>query len=542
MTSITGKNRSARGGIGALTALGLALFTQVGGIGTATTASAASAPVCGPAGGAANFNGDSYRDLAIGARGDDGGKGAVTVMMGDGDATGKLSASNPDNQRWTLDTAGVAGKGQAGAGFGWVVAVGDFNGDHRDDLAAGAPLMDIGTAKDAGQVSVLLGTEKGLTATGSKVFDQNTVSVPDTAETGDEFGHTLAAGDFNGDGYDDLAIGVPGENNNGGAVEVLYGSPNGLTTTGSELWSQATAGVTDFQEAGDLFGWSLATGRFDADGYTDLMVGVPEEDGVATDEGAILELRGSNGGLTATGNQEWTETTTGVPGDPEKGDWLGWSLAAGNFNGDAYCDIAAGLPGESVGTVIAAGAVDVLYSGPGGPATASGPANQIWDRDSTGVDDVPRDGAQFGYSLAADDLNHDGSADLAIGAPGDTISGHFRAGSVTTLYGFGASGLNALLTPHDQEFIQGTSGVVDKAEGGDEFGNSLAFGNFDDFLSDDLAIGVPGEDSGAGATAVIYGSSNKLDPTANLAGNDIFKRKNVFGPGAAGDRFGEALG
>jgi len=122
------------------------VFTQVGTIGAATTASAGTAPVCGPSGGAANFNGDSYRDLAIGARGDGGGKGAVTIMMGDGDASGKLSATNPDNQRWTLDTAGVAGSGQAGAGFGWAVAAGDFNGDHRDDLAVGAPLMDIGTS------------------------------------------------------------------------------------------------------------------------------------------------------------------------------------------------------------------------------------------------------------------------------------------------------------------------------------------------------------------------------------------------------------
>jgi FG-GAP repeat protein len=273
------------------------------------------------------------------------------------------------------------------------------------------------------------------------------------------------------------------------------------------------------------------------------MVGVPQEDGVATDEGEIEMLRGSKAGLTATGSTFWTETTAGVPGDPEKGDWLGWSLAAGDFNGDAHCDIAAGMPGESVGTVIAAGAVDVLYSGPNGPDPVNGPTKpEIWDRDSLGVDDAPRAGAQFGYSLAADDLNHDKSADLAIGAPMDTISGDLFAGSVTTLYGFGAAGLDAQLTPHDQEWIQGTNGVKDKPEAADEFGYSLTFGNFDDFLSDDLAIGVPGEDSGAGALAVIYGSTNKLDPTANLAGNEIFKRKKVFGPGAAGDRFGEALG
>jgi len=137
MTRITGETRSARPWIGGLAALGLALCAQVGTVGTATTAFAATAPVCGPSGGAADFNKDFYTDLAIGARGDDGGKGAVTIMAGQG---GGLSASNPDNQRWTLDTAGVAGKGQAGAGFGWTVATGDFNGDGYDDVAAGAPL------------------------------------------------------------------------------------------------------------------------------------------------------------------------------------------------------------------------------------------------------------------------------------------------------------------------------------------------------------------------------------------------------------------
>src|SRR5215472_1180287 len=91
MTRITGETRSARPWIGGLAALGLALCAQVGTVGTATTASAATAPVCGPSGGAADFNKDFYTDLAIGARGDDGGKGAVTIMAGQG---GGLSESN----------------------------------------------------------------------------------------------------------------------------------------------------------------------------------------------------------------------------------------------------------------------------------------------------------------------------------------------------------------------------------------------------------------------------------------------------------------
>jgi hypothetical protein len=270
------------------------------------------------------------------------------------------------------------------------------------------------------------------------------------------------------------------------------------------------------------------------------MVGIPEYDDTATDEGAIKMLPGSSSGLTGITGHLWTEGTTGVPGDPEKDDWLGWSLAAGNFNGDDHCDIGAGLPGESVGTVIAAGAVDVLYSGPDGPQT-SDPSPQLWDRVTKGVTGgVPQAGAQFGYSLAADDLNHDGLADLAIGAPMDTISGQLFAGSVNTLYGYNFAGLSTTGTA-DQEWTQDTAtNHIYKPKAADEFGYSPAFGNFDDFLSDDLAIGVPGKDSGAGALTVVYGSSKKLDPTAG--GNQLFKRKNVFGPGQAGDRFGEALG
>ena len=404
-------------------------------------------------------------------------------------------------------------------------------------------MMDIGTAQDAGEVIQLLGSPSGLTATGSKVFEQNTSAVPDTAETGDKFGSALAAGDFNGDGYDDLAIGVPGENDNGGVIEVLYGSSIGLITTGSQLWRQGASGVTDFQEKGDQFGSSLATGRFDSDNYTDLIVGVPWEDGAATDEGAILMLRGANSGLTSTGNKEWTETTKGVPGDPEKGDNLGYSVAAGDFNDDGHCDIAAGMPGESVGTILVAGAVDVLYSGPNGPDPANGPTKpQIWYRGHNGVDDAPREDAQFGYSLAADDLNHDAAADLAIGAPSDDIPRHPGAGSVTVLYGHrGAPGLNALDTPTDQEWTQATATNNDvKPTVGEDFGWSLAFGNFDLSKSDDLAIGSPYM-TGGGALTVIHGSDTELGPTTN-GGYQFFKRTDVFGPGGPYDLFGAALG
>ena len=70
----------------------------------------------------------------------------------------------------------------------------------------------------------------------------------------DEFGSSLASGDFNGDGFDDLAIGVIGEDNFAGAVAVIFGSERGLTANGNESWDQNDSGVADSKEDNDEFG------------------------------------------------------------------------------------------------------------------------------------------------------------------------------------------------------------------------------------------------------------------------------------------------
>src|SRR4051794_4697788 len=116
----------------------------------------------------------------------------------------------------------------------------DFNHDGFDDLAVGVPGEDIGTVADAGAVNVIYGgggisvlNPGGLKSAGNRVFSQDTPGVEGVAEKGDRFGSALAWGDFNHDGFDDLAVGVPGEDIgtvvNAGAVNVLFGSASGLT-------------------------------------------------------------------------------------------------------------------------------------------------------------------------------------------------------------------------------------------------------------------------------------------------------------------------
>jgi hypothetical protein len=130
----------------------------------------------------------------------------------------------------------------------------DFNHDGFADLAIGAP----GENDVAGAVTVLYGAGAGLPGTGAQVFFQ----VGSRAEAGDRFGSALAAGDFNGDGFADLAAGASGENvgsvPDAGTVSVLYGSAGGLTTSGGRLFTQ----VGSAAETDDEFGFALAAGDF----------------------------------------------------------------------------------------------------------------------------------------------------------------------------------------------------------------------------------------------------------------------------------------
>jgi hypothetical protein len=179
----------------------------------------------------------------------------------------------------------------------------DFDNDGFADLAVGVPGESVGSEFTIGAVNVLYGTGGGLRGTGAQAFFQ----VGGVVEDGDQFGSALAAGDFNHDGFDDLAVGAPFEDvggaSNAGAVSVLYGSGSGLTTSGGRLFTQVAGTV----EAGDLFGFALAAGDFNNNGFADLAAGAPwERVGSLGQAGAVSVIPGSASGLTATGGQLFT--------------------------------------------------------------------------------------------------------------------------------------------------------------------------------------------------------------------------------------------
>lgn len=288
----------------------------------------------------------------------------------------------------------------------------------------------------------------------------------------------LAAGNFRVNStVADLVVGVPDEYSGSGSVYIIGGSPSGLGDAGVQILSQNTAGVGGSAEAGDQFGRALATGDFDADLRDDLAVGVPFEDltnNSQADAGAVQVFFGNIfGGNDFVDAHDVFITQTDLPSlgsSVEAGDRFGWALAVGRFDSDGFDDLAIGVPGEDIGSIVDAGVVDVLYGSLTGPSFTR---VQTWHQDVTGITDFAEAGDQFGYALSAWNYGKDSRSDLAIGVPFEGINGQEDAGAVHVIYG-SPGGLTSTGDQFWHQDVPGTQdGVKDTAQPGDRFGQAL---------------------------------------------------------------------
>jgi len=465
----------------------------------------------GQAAAAGDFNGDGYDDLVMGGPNWSSdlnpGPGAVYMLYGGSGDWSLIECLTPGD----LGSITV----EDGARFGSALAVGDFDDDGYDDLAIGLPLRTVNSRSFAGQVIVLYGSPQNLDLQNPQPLTQ--VPLPGTPEQGDQFGFSLAAGDLSADGVDDLAIGVPfegvqgkfGEQENAGAVNVLYGVLNqGLTTSGSQLIQQDSPGVGLNANEDEYFGYSLAIGQLTGNSFTDLAVGTPREIVFGPGaKGAVIIFPGAVGGLDPVAGTEavWSQESPGILGTAQVGDEFGSALAVGNFDGDLWPDLAIGVPGESELGASQSGAVQILYSNAVG-LTDGG--NQFIVESTFDPDVDPFD--RLGTALAAGDFNADGVDDLAIGAPFDDSLGPMDTGEVDVLYGTSTG----LTITGGQVFNMIFFGTLEVA---DFFGAALATGHFfnQNQSSDDLAIGIPGRDgpggSADGAAVVLRSQSLFMD-------------------------------
>ena len=347
-----------------------------------------------------DFDDDGHDDLAVGANADSvggaDGAGSIQVFYG---FAGGLSTSN--DEIWHRAKQGVKGTAALGDQFGASLAAGDFDGDGYDDVAIGAPFDDIGGFADAGSVSVLYGSSDGVTGAGDDLYHRNSSGVKASPFHDDWFGHAVAAGDFDGDGYDDLAVSVPFDDPVGmsgaGSVQVLLGGPNGVKTGGDKVWHRAKKGIKGVPGAGDMFGWSLTTGRFDSGGTEDLAVGVISDEVGGMSAGSVHVIYGGGNGLTNAGDQIWHQGRKGVKGANEDTERFGSSVSAGDFNDNGEDDLLIGVPGEGVGAILGAGRVSVIYGKNQGLDAAG---DQSWSQDSPGIRGVPENFDQMGQAVS----------------------------------------------------------------------------------------------------------------------------------------------
>jgi hypothetical protein len=425
--------------------------------------------------------------------------------------------------------------------FGGAMAVGDFDGDGVDDLAIGAP------GPGTNEVVLFRGTAAGLDAGAWP---------PLAPAVGDSyFGDALAAGDFDGDGRDELAVGAPLYDNvvslvpieNSGRVFVYDLSGGVWSQVGS--FSQAGPDLEDSAETGDRFGDTLVAADFGDDGFDDLAIGVPNDSiaGVAT-AGLVHVLYGGPAGLSAVGSQIWHRSGGGVIGVASAAK-LGSALASGDFDGDGVGDLAIGAPSVAAdGTT--AGEVVVLY-GVDDFGLASTDQQAIAPSDYAAA----QNGMGFGAALAAGDLNWtplceslgNCADDLAIGARSEDVNWQEQlidsAGAVYIAYGSqNGNGLDEVVAERfDASKLDPDSATP--PETNDFFGSVLAIGQLDGRRGDDLAIGTPNEAFGTAAAAgvahLLFAGSS---PFSNGAHQFLYARSGYASfPVTAGNRFGSTL-
>ena len=346
-----------------------------------------------------DLDGDGYSDLVIGDPGatDEGwGSGDVRVLYG---SSAGLAATR--TQRWSLGSPGLPGRADVGDGFGEALAVGNFGQGGQDDLAIGAP-----GRKAAGAAVVLFGGDEGLAATHAQVWSQDSSGIPGRSATHDDFGRSLAAGDFDGGGYDELVVGAPYDTVAGlegaGSLYVLHGGDDGLTARGVQHWMAGRGGLLGETTGTGGFGAVFAVGSFTESGHLDLAVGRPAWDSIDTGgAGAVHVLYGSARGLSARGNQLWTQYELGtrqVAGDdvPEDSPQFGASLAVADFGRGPADDLVVGVP-EANTAGFSAGAVHIIYGTPTGLRSVhSREISQV----TPGIKGYDSDEARFGAAVA----------------------------------------------------------------------------------------------------------------------------------------------
>lgn len=460
----------------------------------------------------------------------------------------------------------------------WVASAGDINGDGFEDIIISADEYDFGATTKAGAVYVLFGGAAGLAALDiadglvdgiiqtSLLDGYNGFQVHGTL-VNQQFGQSVnGAGDVDGDGFDDLIIGV--DNLPGGQVYLLFGKATGFAASGTPV---LTAGADGYifspvgPNSGDDLGYSVSSaGDFNGDGFDDFIIGArfADPNSGATNDGegaaylvfggrANLEQLdgddGATGGAINLGNLSVGEgvviSTTGT------GQTAGYSVSAlGDINGDGFDDIGVTAPNDDpFGGTSNEGRAMVLFGRP----DSIGIAPLINGASLNGVQGFWMGGLNAGDRLGDEisgggDVNGDGFDDIIVTAARADPYGISSAGSAYVVFGKSVFRRNL-----DLSTLDGSNGFrVHGARTADYTGISASIlGDINGDGFDDVAIGAHFFDSLAGvnvgALYVVFGKAGGFEADIDLTalnGNDGFRIEGTPEFKAIARNLGQQLG
>ena len=400
----------------------------------------------------ADFDGDGYDDLAVGAIGEASPDKSIggAVLIYKGTSQGLFA--------WKLLYEGEFGVPTQGSDdFGFSLAAGDVNGDGIADLVVGAPFR--GTPQ-AGAVFIYTGSATGLTKSAGPITQ---TSLGGTSHASDMFGAAIAIGKFAGSGSKTyIAVGAPymHPNQNGGSRgQVMLFTMSGGAPS---FWTKLDPDAAGIGIDSGMFGDALAAGDLDGNGIDDLVVGAPA---INVGTGNVAPFYGKLNATPVAGPLIFPNEALAV------GDRYGISLA---YNQTKY---AIGL---AVGASAKAGEGRVYQFGPFNHTIVQ---YGVYRQDMI-TDQKGSRGDSFGTTVAIGDIDNDGQNDILVGVSNKTIAGKVGAGEAALFMSNGKASIVGPSTPQTN----------------DRMGTSLAIGNFDAGRKNpvrtdkllDFAIGIPG--------------------------------------------------
>ncbi|PJK27702.1 FG-GAP repeat protein, partial [Minwuia thermotolerans] len=489
-----------------------------------------------------DMNGDGFQDFAVAAPGfySVNGYGQVAVVFGDADGLGQ-----------DIDLAGLDGAngfrvspGSSAAfdSFAYSIAGGgDFNGDGFDDLIITDDSY-YGSYSAAGGVFVVFGKSGGFAANDdiSSMISAGEAMAIRGGVTNSYIGTEASfIGDFNGDGFDDIAfshyLGGTGAGSDAGRVSVVFGAAR---ATGIYDIQNLVASGDAFQltqgQSGDYLGDAIAgTGDVNGDGFGDLLIGASSTDvvnGVNTNEGRAFLIFGNANAAGAQADLTNLQAGEGVSFDGlAAGDRLGSSVdGGGDFDGDGVADFVIGAEGVDYGSYSNVGEAYVIF-GPGqAVAETSFDLSTIDGTDGVTITSAPVDNIYLGQGVAMiGDINGDGFDDIAVTTRYDD-AGAVSYDQIAIFFGLdssgaaqaGDAGANALTGGADTDLLFGNAG--DDTLTGNAGDDVLRGGTGNDSL-----VGGGGNDlleGGAGQDTLVGGNgADTLRPGANDGSGDIIR-------------------